>query len=176
MHTILAILGALGTIAYFVIRANNAARAGRQIIETADEVRRYVRRSRRQSQERVTTLSEIEDPRLAATVMMVAMAKCDGDLTERQRAAIIERMEIVLEMDPTDSEAMIAEARWLVQELSDIETVLRRASGPIEACCTEAERRDLIAMLRIVAAIEGPATDVQEKAIAALARTLRIDP
>ena len=175
MHILFGILTVVGVIIYIIIRLNRVNQAGRDIVETASDVKNLVRRSRWKASASSAPLAEIEDPRLAATVSMLAIAKVDGELTERQRAAITEHLQDTLKMDQAESEDMIAEARWMIQDLSDLETVLRRAAKPIEARCTESERRDLIEMLRAVAAIEGPVQDRQELATVNLARALHVD-
>lgn len=176
MHILLGILAALGAVAWFVIRANQVNHAGRELLETASDAKSFVRRSRWKSKGDIDPIKDIADPRLAATVMMMMVAKSDGDVTERQRDAIWEHMQSGLGLEPQAASEMLAEARWLTNAYTDVATILRRAASPIEANCTAAERQELIDMLVAVASVEGAVSDLQTNAINGLRRQLGLAP
>lgn len=176
MHILLGILAALGAIAWFVIRANQVNRAGRELMETASDAKSLVRRSRWKSKGKGDLITDIADPRLAATVMMTMVAKSDGDVTERQRDAIQAQMQAGLGLEPQAASEMLAEARWRTNDLNDVGTVLRRAAAPIEANCTASERQELLDMLMVVATVEGEVSDLQANAIDGLKRKLGLGP
>lgn len=175
MHILLAILGAIGTIVFFVIRANQLNRAGRELAETAGDVKKFVRRSRWQSKTKTDPIKDIRDPRLAAAVMMYAIAKSDGDVTERQRSSILEQLRDGLGMDYEEAGEILGQARWLTQDLHDVTTILRRAAAPVEASCTVEECRDLIEILEHVAGVEGGMTDAQKNSLDGLRRRLCLE-
>ena len=83
MHIIAGIVALIGIIAFFVIRANNAARAGREIVDTVNDVRALKRKWDWQRNAGDGTLPEGEDARLTATTMMCAIATSEGELTEK---------------------------------------------------------------------------------------------
>lgn len=176
MHILLGILAALGAIAWFVIRANQVNRAGREIMETASDAKALIRRSRWKSKGKGDLIQDIADPRLAAAVMMTMVAKCDGDVTERQRDAIQDQMEAGLGLEPQAASEMLAEARWRTNDVNDVTTVLRRAAPTIESNCTAEERLELIDMLVAVAGVEGAVSDLQTNAIDGLKRKLGLTP
>lgn len=173
MHILLGILAVVGTIAFLLIRLNKVNRAGRDLMETASDVKKAVRRYRWQSKsQQKTSLSDIADPRLAATIMMCALAKSMGDITELQRDTMLGQMRDTLQMDDDEAVEMLAEARWLISDLNDLDTTLRRIAGTIETGCTGDERREMVAMLETVAAAEGGVTEQQTKALDRLRQRL----
>ncbi|MEM7226108.1 MAG: TerB family tellurite resistance protein [Pseudomonadota bacterium] len=161
MHIALGVLSALGLIIWWIIRLNHARCAGRELAETASDIKGLVRRTRWKRKHQTDPFVKIEDPRIAATAMMCAVAKCDGDISERQRAAILELVVRELRVDRALAEDLLAQGRWLTNEMKDLNALLRRASEPIQKTCTAAEKRHLLAMLESVATVEGEANDHQ---------------
>lgn len=175
MHIVLGVLAVLGAIAYFVIRANQVGQAGKELAETAGEVKGLFRSARWRSKSKTDPFAEIDDPRLAAAVMMHAIAKCDGDVTENQRVAMLDSMQTKLGLEKKTAEEMLVRARWLIQDLNDTSTTLRRAAPPVDRNCTPQEIDDLLDMLAGIANVEGEATGLQKNAIDGLKRRLRPD-
>jgi len=85
MPFILGILAVLGAIVIFIIRANQAAQAARELGEVASEAKGFLRRRRWKSKTITDQIRAIEDPRLAAAVMMCA-ARQQRRRPERERS------------------------------------------------------------------------------------------
>ena len=175
MHILLALLSAAGAIAFFIIRANYAAQAARDLGDAASEVKGFVRRSRWKRRTNVDQVRAIEDPRLAAAAMMCALAKSDGDLSEAEVAAILDQLRETLALNDTEAQEMLAEARWLTNDMKELSALLRRASRPIKDHCTAEERAELLAMLATVAESDGPTDPLQQDAIDRLRQELGLD-
>lgn len=172
MHILLAIATAVAVIAGFIIRASYFARASRDLGEAAVEVGGFIRRSRWRRKTRTDMAGAVTDPRLAATAMMCAMAKSEGDITDQQKRVIQAQTRKHFQLDGRAADQMFAEARWIVGEPADLTSCLTRLHKPILAHCDEQERRDLIDMLSAVAHVEGPPTEIQAAAIERLAPRL----
>lgn len=175
MHIVLGILAALGAVAFFIIRANHAAQATRELGEAAAEAQGFFRRMFWRRRTNVDLVRANEDPRLAATVMMCAVAKSDSDFTEREGEVILERMAGMLELEGAEAEEMLAHARWLTNDMKDLSAFLRRAAKAIETDCNAAEKAGLIEMLGTVAAVDSAVSDIQRDAIQRLQRELGLD-
>ncbi len=172
MHIVLAILSAIGVIAYVIIRANQVNYAAREFAETAGDIRGTVRRWFWRKKTKVDLARDVDDPRLAATIMMYAVAHSDGDLTERQRNAIMAQMTGQFAMGDKAAQEMFAQARWLTPDGADLSSLLARVSKPVLDGCAGQEKRDLIGMLHGVARVEGDVSDIQRDAIARLQERL----
>lgn len=175
MHILLALLSALGAVAFFVIRANYAAQAARDLGDAATEVKGLVRRSRWKRRTKVDHIRAVRNPRLAAAVMMCAMAKSDGDLSQCEVAAILCQLRGPLGLADAEAKEILAEARWLTGDMKELSAMLRRASTPIQALCSDDERAELIQMLTAVAEADGPANDIQRDALDRLRRELGLN-
>ena len=174
MAFLVAILGALGVVAFFVIRANQAAKAARELGDLAADAKGFVRRNRWKSKANVDQLRDVEDARLAAAVMMCALAKSDGDLSEREVTAIQEQLTGPLALTAGEAEEMLAQARWLTPDMGDLNALLHRVISPIQANCTPTEKGDLLDMLGAAAAADGPIDAIQQNALDRLREDLGV--
>jgi uncharacterized tellurite resistance protein B-like protein len=171
---ILAILGAvLGVLFLLLLRMQQAAHAARDLADAAGEARGLFRRWGWRRKQLRHPLDAIDDAREAAAAMMVAAAQSDGSITERERAAIAAEMGKHFGATPQQAEALLARARWLVQDRTDAGEVFRRLTPLILRTCGPQERADLIGMLRNVAAADGGNDDVLARDIARLSHGLR---
>ena len=173
MH-IIAILGAvLGVLFLVLLRMQQAAHAARDLADAADEARGLFRRWGWRRKQLRHPLDAVDDAREAAAAMMVAAAQWDGGITERERSAIVAEMGKHFGATPQQAEALLARARWLVQDRTDAGEVFRRLTPVVLRTCGPQERSDLVEMLRSVAASEDGNDDVLAQDIARLTHNLR---
>ncbi len=126
MH-IIAIVGAvLGVLFLVLMRMQQATHAARDLADAADEARGLFRRWGWRRKQLGNPLDAVDDAREAAAAMMVAVAQADGAITERERAAITAQMGRCFGATPQQAEALLARARWLVQDRTDAGEVFRR--------------------------------------------------
>ena len=172
MHIILGVITALGALAFWLYRAREAAHAAHELGDMAGNVRGMFRRWRWRKRTELDLSRQVDDPSLAAAVMMCAMAQSDALLTERERDVMLDQMQRNMGLDETQAEELFARARWLTSDMKDLDATLRRVSRPVIENCTAAEKTDLLAMLVVVAETEGPADNLQQAAIERLRREL----
>lgn len=170
MHLVAGILGAIGTIVYLIIRANQAARAVQELGAVASDTKSFWRRSRWKSKAHVDQIRAIKDPRLSAAVMMCALAKSDGDLSEREATVIRDQLKGPLGISETDADEVLTQARWLTRDTQELSTTLRRASPPVQASCTAEEKGELMDMLTTVAEADRSIDALQQDALDRLRR------
>ena len=111
MHIIARIVALIGIIAFFIIRANNATRAGRENVDTVDDVRALKRKWDWQRNAGDGTLPEVEDARLAATAMMCAIAASEGELAEKQTTHIRQSISSTSGLNASDAEDFLVQGR-----------------------------------------------------------------
>ena len=172
MHILLGLLTLVGIIALIVIRMGQVSRAGREVVDAAGEAKGWVRRRDWNKKLGYDASQDVGDPRLAATMMMCAVGKETGDLTERQKDEIRAAMRSHFQMEDAAAEDMLAEAHWRTSEIKVLGSFLQRVAAPVRERCSEKEMRDLIAMLRNVAKVQGGSSDIQDDAIRQLQRQL----
>ncbi len=173
MHIVLAVLSAIGALAFFIIRANHVAQASRELGQAAGDAKGMFRGFLWRRRTKVDLVRKIDDPRLAATVMMCAVAQSDGYMTEPEKAAILKQMGGALELQQAEAVETFAHAHWLIGDMKELGSLLRRASKPIFERCTAAEQAGLIDILSQVAAADGEPSEIQSDAIQRL--TIELD-
>ena len=168
MGILAALLAAMAGVGVLLWRLNAASDAARGLVETADEARGFFRRLAWSRKAKKHPLDMIEDPREAATAMMVALAQYSGPLTELQERLILGEMVQNFDMASEEARDMLARARWLTRETTDVHHTLMRLAPAIDSKCTMAEKRDLLGMLRVIADPGDVRQDVRANAIQAL--------
>lgn len=172
MHIVIGVITALGALAFWIIRAREAAHAAHELGDMAGDVRGLFRRRRWRKKTEIDLSRQVKDPSLAAAVMMCATAQSDALLTEREHQVMLDLMQRNMGLDAQKAEELFAQARWLTSDMKDLDATLRRVSRPVIDSCTVEDRNDLIAMLTAVAEAEGPADPLQQAAIERLRHDL----
>jgi uncharacterized tellurite resistance protein B-like protein len=173
MHILAAVGAVLGVLVLVLFRMQQAAHAARDIADMANDARGLFRRWRWRRKQVRHPLDTIDDAREAAAAMMVAAAQSDGAMTERERAAITKEMSARFGATLQQAEALLARARWLVQDRNDAGEVFRRLTPLLLRTCGPVERSDLIEMLGTVAAADGKADEILTQDIARLTHSFR---
>ncbi|MEO0618259.1 MAG: hypothetical protein AAFZ01_03165 [Pseudomonadota bacterium] len=144
---------------------------GRGVADAAGGVQKHLRR-RAWQKKLGDPLRDIDDPRLAATAMMVALAQSDGALSERQEQAITTQVQATFGASSAIAQEMLAHARWLVRDVSEPETCFLKVRPVILAQCSAVERDELVEMLKAIAEA-GRDKESQRQAVDKLQRALK---
>jgi uncharacterized tellurite resistance protein B-like protein len=174
MHIVGLLLAALAGVGVLLWRLNAAADAANELADKAGDVRGFFRRRKWQQKLLSDPLSSVEDPRLAAAAMMVALAQNDGALTEREQGLICEEIAERFDCKPPQNEDMLAQARWIVSDQRDIDTTLRKMMAIVRNKCGPTEIKDVFEMLESVAGANGRVGDTERRAIDTLKRMTKV--
>jgi uncharacterized tellurite resistance protein B-like protein len=136
----------------------------------SEEARRIVARE----SERTAALRAIDDPRDAATVLMLLIARIGRDPTREQIAAIEQTVRTVFGFDRDLSERM-TQARFIASRADNFDHAAGFVSDLLKKKLTVDERRELIGMLEDVARHDGP-SEAQIDAIEGLKRRIGLAP
>jgi uncharacterized tellurite resistance protein B-like protein len=173
MHILAAIGAALGVGLFFLWRMQQASNAVRDVANAAGEVHGLFRRWSWRRRANVNPLDLVDDPREAATAMMVIVAQTDGALTGKERGVILAQVSEHFGATSRQGEELLARGRWLVQHSVDVGEVFRRLAPSIRKFCGAKEREDLIAMLNAVATADGTIDEHLQNDIAILRQHLK---
>lgn len=172
MGILAALVAAFAAVGVFLWRFNVASQTARELVDTADDARGFFRRLAWSRKLKKHPLDMVDDPREAATAMMVTLAQYKGPLTETQERLILGEMVANFDMPGEDARDMLARARWMTREATDVHHTLTRLAPAINNKCSVDEKRDLLAMLKIVADPGDIRQDVRANAIHALEEKL----
>ncbi len=172
MHILLALLGVLGGLGMLLWRIKMASDAARDIAETAQGAKNYLRRRRWEKKANADPLKDIDDPRIAATVMMAALASYDGAMSEREETTILREIRTRFQTDDKTATELLAQGRWLAKDAGDLNSFFSRLMPPIIRHLGPKEKADLLTMLQTVANTNGEASALENDAILFVKRHL----
>jgi hypothetical protein len=118
-------------------------------------------------------LRAVDDPRDAATVLMLLIPR-GGDPTQQQIAAIEHNLRSVFDFEQELTERL-TQARFIAARADDFEHAGKLFSDLIKKRLTAEEKQQLITMIEQVARLDGP-SQAQTAAIAALAQRIGLAP
>lgn len=163
MQFLAILIGFFGFIAvwYWRIKAlQQVAKDGRKVAETVANLPRKMRFKNKSGK---GGLAVVDDPREAATILMLEIAQARGTLTERQEAVIRGEVMHHFEFTEADANALIGQAGWLSRNggashvvMSKMTDFVRQSPG-----MTGKELVDLDGMLVAISEAEGDPTDSQ---------------
>jgi uncharacterized tellurite resistance protein B-like protein len=131
---------------------------------------------RREAREasRLAPLRAVDDPRDAAAILMLMVARAHGDPTREQIAIIENKLRTVFGLEHELTERM-TQARFLAREIDGFEQAAGVFAGLFNGKLTSDERRQLVGMLEEVARTEEP-SDTQIETIAAFKPMIGLAP
>lgn len=155
MHIIASILGAISILIVVLWRLQQAAWLARDVADAAGGTGRAIRRWRWRRKVNVNPIDLIEDPREAASVLMVTVARADGEMSDIERAAIADQIVQHFGATSQQATALLTRSNWMVREGVDTQEIMRRVMPLLQQSTNAEQRRDLIDMLTTVAAADG---------------------
>lgn len=128
MPVVIALLGLIVTVGYFVIRARNTARVGADLLDMANDVRLAARRFGFRRQANLHPAESIEDPQIAMAAIASAFVELDDLPTADQRAALTREMARTFDVSAKDAEELSVLGRWMVAECGTPDAAISRLS------------------------------------------------
>ncbi|MEM1036994.1 MAG: hypothetical protein AAGI14_09580 [Pseudomonadota bacterium] len=163
MHILAILIGIVSFIAIWYYRIKmiqEAAKDGKKVLETVANLPRKMRFKSRTGK---AGLEVVDDPREAATILMLEVAQARGTLTSNQEATI--RGEIMQHFDFTEADAseLMTQAAWLSRNGGASHVVIARMADFIKQVpgMGTKELIDLDEMLVTVSEAEGVPTPSQ---------------
>ena len=157
MHILLALIGIISFAAVWYWRIKMISGAARGGYEAAKTIANLPRKHGFQRRARKIGLKHVRDPREAAAVMMLEIARTRGTVSDTQEAAI--RAEMMDHFGFSDAEAQdwLTEAGWRAREATAPHAVIARMSDVIVRTpgMGPKEFDDLCAMLENIAVADG---------------------
>jgi len=137
-------------VVYWFIRMGGIDHVHNMVTRRKEEARRLAARER----ERSASLRAIDDPRDAAIILMVLMARVAGDPTREQIAAIEQQVRAAFGFDAELIERM-TQARFIASRADGFEQAAGLFSDLFNKSLTVSEKLELMSMLEAVASIDG---------------------
>jgi hypothetical protein len=156
-------------VIYWFVRMGGIDHFREQSARRKDEARR----AKARESEQIAPLRAIDDPREAATVLMLLIPR-GSDPTARQIASIEETMRAVFGFDH-DVNDRLTHARFIAGRAQSFEQAAKLFADLFNKRLTAEERRELVGLVEKIAGIDGP-TAAQTADIDVLERALGLAP
>ncbi len=128
MPFLIAALGALAAVYFFVIRARGAADMASEVLDAANDVRLAARRFGFTRKTNIHPVEAIEDPDIALASIGAAFVELDDLPTREQRDALSAAIARTCEMTLQDAEELGVLGRWMVGECGSPDQAIVRLS------------------------------------------------
>ena len=155
---------------YWFIRMGGLDHLRERSAQRKEEARRQAAREAA----RVAPLRAIDDPRDAAAILMLLVARADGDPTREQIAAVENILRSMFGFERELTERM-TQARFIARQTDSFEQAAAVFAGLFKQRLTSDERQQLVDMLEEVARHEGP-SEIQMQAISAFRPMIGLVP
>ncbi|WP_368184032.1 hypothetical protein [Aestuariibius sp. HNIBRBA575] len=126
MPILIAVLGGLAAVYFFVNRAKNAADLSHDLLGVANDVRLAARRFGFQRRSNTHPADSIEDPKLAIATIAIAFLELDDLPTKEQRGLLDVQLRSTLRVSAQDSSELQILGRWLMNECQGPQPAITR--------------------------------------------------
>ncbi|VAV87980.1 hypothetical protein MNBD_ALPHA06-1270 [hydrothermal vent metagenome] len=162
MGALLGFLAIIGIVASLMWRLSRIIRAGRVIGETAKEVANLPRKMKFQNKAGQSDLQLVTDPREAAALLMLAVARAGGEITKAQKDGIINQITAKFELPMDQAEELLTHVAWLSKDLPQANSPVARMSKMVLTQVSTKELIELEDMLMQIARIDGAPNAAQK--------------
>lgn len=172
MHILLAVLAVVGGAVYWLYRARNAADMAGEIADMGRDAIGAARQWNFKRRTNVHPVDSIDEPRLAAGALAVALVELGGLQTTEGRAALSSALRNDLTLTGAEAEELMVLAPWLIQSCGAAERAVPRLARRLRKLDGAALLDPALAAMK-AAMIGGDAalTDAQRTALVDVART-----
>jgi len=159
MPILLFIIGVATTVGIWYWRMKQAGEIVSDLSNAAQDVRNAARRFGFRRKTNVHPVDSLDDARIAAMGVVLAVASSDGDLTASELAAAQSEAARTFGIDGAEASEMVALARWTVGQCGNNDNAVYRLSRRTRALAGPEAQDDLERMVRGVAAVDGDPDD-----------------
>ena len=131
MHIVLAILAILVSALFWYWRMRDAGFVASKALETANDGRLFFKRWRWQ-RKLGNPIDQIDDPRLAASGLLVLAAQIDGAISQAEQGMILTSVAKHFKASAQEAEEYLAFGRWIVGHGKSLEECQRRLINKVK--------------------------------------------
>ena len=163
MPVILAVVGVVTAVLFFVLRARNAAHAATDLIDMANDVRLAARRFGFRRRADIHPAESIEDHRVAIAGISSAFLELDDLPTSDQRAALTRSMQDTLDLSKQDADELTILGRWIANECGTPDAAVSRLSRKLVRLAGQESVTPLLTILNATLAAGSTGLNTKQK-------------
>lgn len=160
MHIVLGILGAIVTILILVKRLNDAGFDPSSLNPFL-----WYRRHKWSQQYHTRPIFNLQEPMEASALMLVATAKCEGDISAEEKQTILTIFENDFHRSQREAAGLFTSSTFLLKDEQDIEKNLAKILAPSKERFTAEQAESIVALMHKVAEVGGAPRELQGELI-----------
>jgi len=172
MHILLGLLTAVGVAIFIWYRLKDARQVGGEMLDAADDLRATVRRLMYKRRHNVHPTDSIDDPRLAAAGIAVAVATMDGPVTQAEIETLARLSGEIFEVSEREALDIVSFGRWIAGQCTTNAEAVRRLARAVARTAGPEAGPDLVRLITEVASAGG--TELGEAETEALDTVRRV--
>lgn len=175
MHIILALLAIVGGFLFWYYRILAAKEAAQDVADVAGDIRLTIRRLMNRRKYDVHPADCVDDPRLAASGLIVSVATMDAPLSQSEIDALVKAGQATFNVTEREALDIVSYGRWVAGECNNHDEAVRKLARRISKLAGPEAGPDLVRMIEEVATADGNTLgDAEQDAINVVRRTLNV--
>lgn len=163
MHIIAAILSILGIAMFWLWRARQAREAAGEVMDAANDVRLAAKRFLYKRKRNTHPADCVDDARLAAAGIVVAVATLDTPISQAEIKALTAEMRKTFDVNDREALDLLSFGRWVAGQCNTNEEAVRRLSKRVATLAGPEALPDLLRMVETVATADGRELDEMDQ-------------
>lgn len=155
MHIIAILIALVGGLAVWYWRIKMAREAGSQVLDAANDVRLAARRLMYKHKHNTHPADSVEDPRLAASGIAVAVATMDAPISQAEIAALTRGACEIFDISEREALDMVSFGRWVSDQCGTNDEAVRRLVKVVAKQAGPEAGPDLVRLVSDVATAGG---------------------
>ncbi|WP_171178395.1 hypothetical protein [Ruegeria sp. HKCCD8929] len=174
MPILIAAVGILAAVFFFLIHARRTAEMAGELADMANDVRLAARRFGFRRNSSLHPVEAIDDPDLAIAAMAIAFQELDGLPTQDQRDRLHVQLRKTLSMDAETAEEAIVLSRWLVAQCGGADPALSRIGRKLFKLAGTETLQPLLSVIRGSLDADADLTVRQKEALGDIQRVFKL--
>ena len=155
MHVLVGLLALIGAAIFLWYRLRDAREAGGEMLDAADSLRAKVRKLMYQRKHDRHPADQVEDPRLAAAGIAVAVATMDGPITQAEIETLTRVSREVFDVSDREALDIVSYGRWVAGQCNTNGEAVRRLAKVVAREAGAEAAGDMVRMISEVATAGG---------------------
>jgi hypothetical protein len=118
-------------------------------------------------------LHVLDNPMEVAALLMLATAKCDGEVSREEKNFLLQTFEREFHVSAHEASSLLAQASYLLRDESDISAELDKVLDRSRSSFTAEQIESTVALMQQTASLEGPPSKTKKALINETSRVLR---
>ncbi|OMH31665.1 TerB family tellurite resistance protein [Motiliproteus sp. MSK22-1] len=136
----------------------------------------WIRRRRWEKQLGTKAAHNLERPVEAAALLLIGVAKIEGEITREQKREVISIFENEFNMDKENAAELFSASSYLLQDVTDIQVEVKAILAPCKDRFQNEQSTSFISMLKQVASIDGAPNEQQNMLVNTVKQELFTKP